>query len=530
MGTGLNPVINLNEKKYNTGTNPRRIGFLALNKYFRKEKSLSLKDILNHYLKNDKLSSLDRRFIFNIVKGTVRYYIKIDFIVSLFSDRDIGDIDSRVLNILRMGIFQLVYMNRIPDYSAVNESVELARKNVSISSSKFVNAVLRKICAIRDIDVFIEKKIEKITASVIDKISISYSYPRWLVEYWISWYGREKTVMICKSLNENPRNYLRVSKSKIADKDLLRELNVESADRRISGMVTRKSRKPVQDSIRVRDDIYKFLTKNIIKDTINVASVQDIAKTDAYNKGLVSIQDISSQIAVKLFLEPRRGEKILDVCAAPGGKTTYIAELVGDRGEVVSVDISKKRLEILKENLARLGTDNVRIIETDATRIDFMGRSKAILSDKNFNNKISGSYTGYFDGILLDAPCSALGTISKNPDVKYGKTMDDVIRLSRISHRMLVNCDRYLKPGGRLIFYTCTLSPIENQEVIDKFLKEFKGRYSTIKPAIFDVLASIAGSEKDSILFSEREKACLEIMPYYFKSEAGFVCSLIKKL
>lgn len=498
MGTGSNPVIILNEKKYNA--NPRRIGFLALNQYFKKEKSLSLKDILNCYLKDYKLSSLDRRFIFNIVKGTVRYHIKIDFIISLFSDKDIRDIDFRVLNILRMGVFQIAYMNRVPDYSAVNESVELARKNVSVSSSKFVNAILRRISANRDINVFTEKKIEELANSVIDKMSISYSYPRWLVEYWNGRYGRGKTEMICESLNENPRNYLRVNKNKITDKDLIRELDMEPAG------------------------------GNISEDAIEVTSVQDIAGTDAYKKGLISIQDISSQIAVKLFLEPHRGEKILDVCAAPGGKTTYIAELVGDRGEVVSVDISKKRLVMLKENLVRLGIDNVKIIETDATRIDFLGRSRTTLSDKNFKNRISGSYTGYFDRILVDAPCSALGTISKNPDVKYGKTIDDIIRLSEMSHRILVNCDRYLKPGGRLTFYTCTLSPIENQQVIDKFLKEFNGRYSTLKPAIFDKLASVGVSEKNSMLHSEKEKACMEIMPYYFRSEAGFICSLIKKI
>lgn len=521
MGTGLNLVIILNEKKNNI--NPRRIGFLALNQYFKKEKSLSLKDILNCYLKDYRLSSLDRRFLYNIVKGTVRYHIKIDFIISLFSDRDIRDIDLRVLNTLRMGIFQLAYMNKVPDYSAVNESVELARKNVSVSSSKFVNAILRKISAIRDINIFTEKRIEKLANDVIDKISISYSYPRWLVEYWICWYGRKRTEMICKSLNENPCNYLRVSKNKTAGKDLFRELDIKSAG-------GRESRESMEDSIRVGDGIYKFFTENVAKDAVEVESVQGIAGTDAYKKGLVSIQDISSQIAVKLFLEPRRGEKILDVCAAPGGKTTYIAELVGDAGEVVSVDISKKRLMMLEENLARLGINNVKITEADATRTDFLGRSRAELSDKNFKNKISGSCKGYFDRILVDAPCSALGTISKNPDVKYSKTMDDIIRLSKISHRMLVNCNFYLKPGGRLTFYTCTLSPIENQQVIDKFLKEFNGRYLTIKTVISDMLATTADSEKNSMLHSKKEKTCLEIMPYYFRSEAGFICSLIKKI
>ncbi len=484
---------------------PRKIALLILNRYFKERKSL--KDIINHYFSHYNLSGLNRRFVFNIVKGTVRYYLRLDFILSLFSDKDIKDIDFKVLNILRMGIFQFMYMDKVPVYSAVDQSVELAKSNATLSSSGFVNAILRRVSSMRDIDSFIRKKTGELIEDEIDRISINYSYNRWLIKYWFDWYGKEKTVLICKSLNENPHIYLRFNKSKITKNELSQEL----------------------DTVLPGNNI---LLEDILEDTVEVSSVKDINKTGAYKKGLVSVQDLSSQIAVKYFLAPGRGEKVLDVCAAPGGKTAYISELVGDDGEVLSVDISGKRLKLLKDNLERLNIGNVRVMQADEAEKDFLERSGNAGRNKNFKNKkISGDYTGYFDKILIDVPCSAFGTISKNPDVKYNKTMDDVIRLSGLSYRMMVNCDRYLKSGGKLVFYTCTISPIENQQVISKFLKEFKGKYTIKKPRIADRLISILkipalNLKKDGTGLGEG--VCFEVMPYYFKSEAGFACILIK--
>jgi len=482
-----------------------------LNEYFKKKKSL--KDIINFYFKNYRLSGLDKRFIFNIVKGTVRYYLKIDFLLSFFSDKKIKDIDFTVINILRMGIFQFMYMDKVPSYSIVNESVELAKKNVTLSSSKFVNAVLRKVCSIPDIDSFAKDKIDRLVEDEVDKIGIDYSYPGWLVKYWFDWYGKEKTTLICQSLNENPHIYLRFNKNKVTIDELTREMDVISVDfgqlrTAISGML---------DGI------------------IEVSSVQDISETDVYREGLVSVQDLSSQIAVSYFINPQEGEKVLDVCAAPGGKTAYIAELVENKGEVVSVDISKNRLEVLEDNLERLNIRNVRIIEADAAKPGFLDKSMDILITKGSecctkasDKKGLKNITGYFDKILIDAPCSAFGTISKNPDAKYNKVKEDITRLSEMSYRMMVNCDKYLKVGGKIVFYTCTISPLENQQLISKFLGEFKDRYRIGRSSISDKLMSFSSQLKNDI--SLGEEACLEIMPYYFRSEAGFVCSLLKNL
>jgi 16S rRNA (cytosine967-C5)-methyltransferase len=489
-----------------SSVNPRRITLLILNEYFKKKKFL--KDIINFYFKNYRLSGLDKRFIFNIVKGTVRYYLKIDFLLSFLSDKKIKDIDFAVLNILRMGIFQFMYMDKVPSYSIVNESVELAKKNVTLSSSKFVNAVLRKVSSVPNIDSFAKDKIDRLEENEVDKISIDYSYPGWLVKYWFDWYGKDKTILICRSLNENPHIYLRFNKNEITREELVKELSMKQ----VNGML---------------------LPEDVYGDAIEVSSVQDISETDVYREGLISVQDLSSQIAIKYFLEPLEGEKVLDVCAAPGGKTAYIAELVKNEGEVVSVDISKTRLEILKDNLGRLNIRNVGIVEADAAKPGFLDKSMDILISKGSECHTKASdkkglknITGYFDKILIDAPCSAFGTISKNPDVKYNKTMDDVMRLSEMSYRMMVNCDKYLKVGGKLVFYTCTLSPVENQQVIDRFLKEFKGKYIVESPDIPDRLISALNLKKNDA--GTGEEVYFEIMPYYFGSEAGFICSLLK--
>jgi 16S rRNA (cytosine967-C5)-methyltransferase len=489
-----------------SSVNPRRITLLILNEYFKKKKSL--KDIINFYFKNYRLSGLDKRFIFNIVKGTVRYYLKIDFLLSFLSDKKIKDIDFAVLNILRMGIFQFMYMDKVPSYSIVNESVELAKKNVTLSSSKFVNAVLRKVSSVPNIDSFAKDKIDRLEENEVDKISIDYSYPGWLVKYWFDWYGKDKTILICRSLNENPHIYLRFNKNEITREELVKELSM----------------KPVNG---------RLLPEDVYGDAIEVSSVQDISETDVYREGLISVQDLSSQIAIKYFLEPLEGEKVLDVCAAPGGKTAYIAELVKNEGEVVSVDISKTRLEILKDNLGRLNIRNVGIVEADAAKPGFLDKSMDILISKGSECHTKASdkkglknITGYFDKILIDAPCSAFGTISKNPDVKYNKTMKDLIRLSEMSYKIMVNCDRYLKTGGKIVFYTCTLSPIENQQVVGRFLKEFKGKYVVEKLNIPDRLISALNLKKNDA--GTGEEVYFEIMPYYFGSEAGFICSLLK--
>jgi len=485
----------------------REVAFFILNEYFRTKKPL--KNIINKKFSIFKPSSRDKRFISNIIKGTIRYLLKIDFCIDLFSNKPTGRMDYSVLNILRMGVYQLAYMDRVPSYSVVNESVEITKKNLSNPSSKFINALLRKISSIDSIKLFINNKINELVEDYLKKISIKYSYPYWIVKYWTENYGSKKTEKICLALNKEPSFFIRINRLKNLKKDLIKKLLDKKG-------INLKTDKLTDEFIN-----YTEKEKNLFEDVIVTDSVQNIENIDFYKEGTFTIQDLSSQIAVKYFVRPKKGEIILDLCSAPGGKTTYMAELMGNEGKIVSVDINGKKQKLLDDNIRRLGINNVIILIADASKPDYLETGSCNLGDYG-----SKDYIESFDKIFIDSPCSAFGTISKNPDVKYNKKLEDLHHLADKSYNILINCHKYLKTGGMIIFYTCTISHLENQKTIEKFLKKFGSKYKLEKLKIFNKIKPISTYNKADI--DLREKDYFEIMPYYFNSEAGFICKLIK--
>jgi len=255
--------------------------------------------------------------------------------------------------------------------------------------------------------------------------------------------------------------------------------------------------------------------KKFFSHAASISSASGLEKTKLFLEGQVTLQDISSQMAVRYFLDPRPGEKILDLCAAPGGKTSFMADLMENEGEIIAVDISDEKIRLLRQNISRMSSGIVKTLRSDASRSDFLGDEK---------------YYDYFDRIFIDAPCSALGTISKNPEVKYNKKKEDLERLSENTLAILSACGPYLKKGGRLVFYTCTLSPVENQQTVENFIKNSGDEYiiekvdssSAILGPLGDETGGQAGSEDKTVYMQ------LEIMPYYLGSEGGFV-SVFKK-
>jgi 16S rRNA (cytosine967-C5)-methyltransferase len=533
--------------------NPRLLSFFILNRYFS-EKS-NLKFILNDSLKKYDLTELDRRFVFEVVKGTVRYFIRIDFLISLFSNKTVKSLDGDVLNILRQAVYQLLYMNKTPAYAAV----------------------LRKINTVPKIQEFLDISIKNACIKPVERLSVMYSYPEWLAEYWEKSFGIERTEFLFSSLNCEPQVFIRVNRLKtdkiklikiFKDNGMLQGRDFFSEPFEIFETTYNRDKETVAgtagfaNSSKITvgtagnitsDDSTEISSGNAVSmgnykktglfgDCIILKSVQNIEKIPGYLLGHFSVQDFSSQFAVKYFLCPTGSDKILDICSAPGGKATYMAELTDGRAEILSVDINTKKMDLLEENIARLGINNITILNADVTNAGFLG-------DDRFEN--------YFDKIFIDAPCSALGTVSKNPDAKYACTVSDMERLGEITGKMLSAADKYLKPGGIIILYKCTLSEIENQEYVKKFIEHNPGKYRIEYPFLhcMDIATSadlsdsqgflqesrIADSEevnlkKDSILqLAARlgpllKKAPLfEIMPDYFSSEAGFVC-ILKKL
>ena len=217
--------------------NPRKTALDILDRYFESEKHLKV--LFNEILDSSGLSGLDRRFAFNIVKGTIRYVIRLDFIISFIAKRKLGSIDPVILNILRMGIFQLQFMDRVPSYSIVDESVKLA-KSKSPYASGFVNAVMRKATSIDDADIFLEGLLRKKKLSQVEVLSVRYSYPGWIIEYWMEHFGREKTIKLCRYLNRTPGFYLRINKVLAGeDKGIakrLRSIGAARVDLKVSGL------------------------------------------------------------------------------------------------------------------------------------------------------------------------------------------------------------------------------------------------------------------------------------------------------
>jgi len=493
--------------------NPRSIVLEILDSHFNN--GIMLKELLSESFESKNIKSLDRRFIFNIVKGTVRYLIRNDFIISSLSDRKISSISTNILNILRMGIYQLQFMSRVPAYSVVDESVKLAKSRKS-NAAGFVNAVLRRASEIKDYEKYILDVLKGIDAEEGGAISVIYSFPEWIIKYWIEYYGIKKTRKICRYLNEIPGFYIRINIQKYKEKYKDRYIADNNIRAQIIDELKHIKAKPVELKVEELNKLDRDFSEvfgpvalkeagpgdDVFEETAAISSAMGIENEKLYNEGILSIQDLSSQMTVKYFLRPQPGEKILDCCAAPGGKATFISQLMDNSGSVLAVDNNDDRVKTLSDNLKRAGSDNVTVVISDSSKPGFL-------------DHIGVNYKNYFDRIIIDAPCSALGTISKNPEIKYNKKMQDIERLSTLSVDMMSACHQYLKTGGVMVFYTCTISPLENSIAVRRFLKSMSGDYRIAG----------AGSEDET----DKEKAMeMEIMPYYLQSEGGYVCVLEK--
>ncbi|MGM0364942.1 MAG: 16S rRNA (cytosine(967)-C(5))-methyltransferase RsmB [Actinomycetota bacterium] len=451
--------------------NSRLVAYHIIRQYLDTKKPL--KQIIYRHL-DASISRIDRNFIYNMAKGTIRYLMFFDYGISLFSNKNIGKIDPEVLAILRLAAYQLMFMAKVPSYSIVDQAVEMTKKLVNPGAAKFVNALLRKMSQKDELKNYVFNKILTSGYRQEKRISLAYSYPQWLVTYWAGFYGIKETEKLCDSLNRNPCLFLRINSGKVDRGQVLRILGINEDQK----------------------EMCTDLPESLSKINFRLSSLGEVGNSSLIKEGLAGIQDLSSQIAVRYFLDPGPGDSILDVCAAPGGKTMFAYELMKGEGSITSVDISIGKAKKMEKNLKKYGAGNVKIVVDDATRLDKL--NKGML----------------FDKILIDAPCSALGTISKNPDVKYNKRKEDMGRLASNSLKILDSSVRFLKPGGEITYYTCTLSPVENQQVIEKFIKE--------NPA-YSVCNNISGELKN-IAASKY----MEIKPYYFGSEGGFACTLRK--
>ena len=380
----------------------------------------------NALKKERSLNPQDRAFVTELVYGILRWRGKIDWVIDHFSNISIDEISSSVLNVLRIGVYQLLFLDKVPPFAAVNESVKLVRQRGHKGEVAFVNANLRAINRARNSLEFPEKKRDPAL-----HISVMYSHPIWMVRNWLRDLGLEETIELCKSNNSVPPLTIRTNTLRVSRQDLYRELkeNVDAA--------SECTRSP---------------------EGIEMRGASDIRALASFREGRFQVQDEASQLITHI-LSPIPGQRILDACAAPGGKTTHIAQLMNNRGAIYAMDNNKSRLNLIKENCDRLGIANVSLFCGDAS--------------------LPLQFKENFDGILVDAPCSGMGTLRRNPDIKWRMKQDDIVPLSRQQLRILNNLSGYLREGGTMVYSTCTLTPEENEGVVESFLERHPEFIST---------------------------------------------------
>ncbi len=376
---------------------------------------------LKEALSTGDLSSQDKGLITELIYGVVANKIAIDYIIMQFSKVKIKKMTPWVLGILRMGVYQIYYMDKIPHSAACNEAVKLAKKYSHGAGAGFVNGVLRS--AARG---YADFKFP-ITADSVRDLSLEYSYPEWITEKLVAEYGEDK----CRELyRENRKPHLvsiRVNTLKISKIKLISILDAEGFE---------------------CTEISELDNALLVKGKLNIENSQ------AYKMGLYSLQNLSSQKAVEI-LAPKSGQCVVDMCAAPGGKSCAIAEKMENKGEVHSFDIFPHKVDLINKSAERLGIDIIDAKAADST-------------------VFCESMTDKADFVLADVPCSGLGVIHKKPDIKWSRAEADIVELCKIQKMILDNAAMYVKSGGILVYSTCTILPEENRLRIQEFLKENK--------------------------------------------------------
>ncbi|HWP22668.1 MAG TPA: 16S rRNA (cytosine(967)-C(5))-methyltransferase RsmB [Candidatus Binatia bacterium] len=379
--------------------------------------------LLDHALRSQALRDADRALLTELVYGTLRWRGRLDALLSPQLDRPLEKTDPVLRNLLRLAAYQLLFLDRIPAYAAVNEAVALAKSLRGAKAAGFANAVLRNVLRKNSGGKKFADGDDSVTA-----LAAAYSHPEWLVKKWLEEFGPAEIKPLLQANNQKAPLVLRANSLKIARGELLRRFS----DAGIQAAPTERSPQGVR-----------------------LGASGAVEKLPGFNEGLFQVQAESSQL-VAYLLAPSPGERILDACAAPGGKSTHIAELMQDEGEVVAIDSSARGVKKIVENATRLGLKSVRAVRADA------------------RTRLSGLKLASFDRILVDAPCSGLGTLRAHPEIKWQRSESDVERLRRLQVEILEHAARYLKPGGVLVYSTCTLTREENQQVVEGFLGRTK--------------------------------------------------------
>ena len=364
------------------------------------------------------LSDQDRRFVTELVYGTIKTGATLDWIISKYINRPLSKIAPIILDILRMGVYQIFFMSKVPDSAACNQSVEISKKYGHTGTIKFINAVLRNVVRMPE-----KAKYPTMEEDPIKHLALEYYHPEWLIKRWINRLGFEEVRKLCVFNNTTPPLSIRTN--------TLKNTRIELAE------------------ILTKED-FEFKNSKFTPEGIICTAHPAISNLKSLQNGLFQIQDESSMLVAHV-VDPHPGEFIIDTCSAPGGKTTHLAALMKDNGKILATDIYDHKLLKINENAKRLG---INIIETkllDATKIGEM-------------------YKGTADRVLVDAPCSGLGVLRRKPDSRWRKSETLLQELPILQNAILTSAANAVKLGGTLVYSTCTTEIEENQNVVNNFL------------------------------------------------------------
>ena len=374
------------------------------------------------------LPARERKFLHNLVSGVVRHRSLLDWKASKLYAGSYKKTLDKFKIILRLAIYELDYLDFIPPRATVNEYVNLAREHLPKALTSVVNGILRTY--LREGKGLQPKKAFKYPET---QIAVAYSFPEWLIKRWLHFWGEEETERLCETFNQRPEFDLRIHQNKIGYKAFITLL----AQNKIS-----------------------FTPSSIFENVVTVTELQKLMHLNLFQRGFCSVQDESGQVTVAC-LDVKTGDVILDACAAPGGKFTLLKENISDQVTGVALEIDRGRLKKVRENCRRLGLSDNLLVCGDAKTIPLKKK---------------------FDKILVDAPCSGLGTIQKHPDIKWRRNFEEILQFQSLQLDILLSVEQVLNTNGIILYSTCTIDPSENEEVIAQFLQKSMCKFKVIAP------------------------------------------------
>lgn len=419
-----------------------------------------LEKLLDHELKNSDLSGQDKALLYELVHGVVRWMGRLDWILAGFYKGQFSKAIPVLKNALRVALYQIMFLDKIPDYAIVNEAVDFVKKLQGQKPADITNAVLRNIIRSKN-----GLRYPDPAENLVSYLAAYYSHPTWLAKRWVARYGREAVETLMAANNERPTLTLRINGLK----------------------VDRQEFEGLLQSVNLR------YTPGIYNDHFyRLQILTNIQNWQYFAEGYFAIQDESTGMPC-LLLDVKPGMRVLDMCAAPGGKSAYIADLMSNTGEVVALDKFESRVKMMQANLDRLGVSIVKFVATDALEYE----------------------DELFDRVLVDAPCSGLGTLSKKPDIKWKRDLLDIKKLTPIQEDLLNKAAEMVKVGGAVVYSTCTIEPEENFEIVKKFLSEHDNF------RLDDASAYVDKTIVDG-------NGCIQSLPHRDKMDGAFSARLVR--